>query len=358
MTGDIYRDLQKYLETLSFGFPATESGIEIKILKKIFSEEEVKMYLNMKEVPETPQEVAERIKKNPKEVADFLAQMASDGLLFRFVDGAEVRYAVCPFMIGLFENNVPIGDKELKELMEKYCAEKFTEHVGKMLQKATSFRVVPVGMSIDTLQKVSTYDINREYLKSQESIAVIDCACRTKKVGSGKECNSPREVCMAFGWYADYLVQNKLGRAVSREEALEIQNQCEEAGLISLRGNLKEGGITLCHCCKCCCIGLQGGKKLPRPADAFVSNFYASVNSDLCTGCETCVDRCQMEAIRIEDDVAVIDRDRCIGCGVCVPACPVDALGLVQKGKKEEPMDLVELLTKINQAREECVQSR
>ena len=50
-----------------------------------------------------------------------------------------------------------------------------------------------------------------------------------------------------------------------------------------------------------------------------------------CIGCETCVDRCHMDAIDIVDEKSVINLDRCIGCGLCVSTCPTDSLSLVKK---------------------------
>ena len=66
------------------------------------------------------------------------------------------------------------------------------------------------------------------------------------------------------------------------------------------------------------------------------SNYYAVVDKDDCTGCETCLDRCQMEAIAIIDEKAEINLDRCIGCGLCVTTCPADALKLVKKPESEQ----------------------
>jgi Na+-translocating ferredoxin:NAD+ oxidoreductase subunit B len=71
-----------------------------------------------------------------------------------------------------------------------------------------------------------------------------------------------------------------------------------------------------------------------------VSNHYAAVDPDLCTACEICMERCQMDAVSIgHDDIAVIDRDRCIGCGLCVTTCPVEAMGLKPKalGERRDP---------------------
>ena len=49
----VYRNLQKHLDSQAVGFPATKSGVEIKILKHIFSpdEAEIATYLNYKPEP-------------------------------------------------------------------------------------------------------------------------------------------------------------------------------------------------------------------------------------------------------------------------------------------------------------------
>jgi hypothetical protein len=49
MSENIYRQLQQRLDFYSMGFPATESGIELKILKHLFSEDDAKMFLSFQE---------------------------------------------------------------------------------------------------------------------------------------------------------------------------------------------------------------------------------------------------------------------------------------------------------------------
>jgi len=61
MTESIYRDLQQRLDKYSLGFPATESGVEIKILKELFSEADAEMFLALSPMLEPPDAVAERI---------------------------------------------------------------------------------------------------------------------------------------------------------------------------------------------------------------------------------------------------------------------------------------------------------
>jgi NAD-dependent dihydropyrimidine dehydrogenase PreA subunit len=52
----------------------------------------------------------------------------------------------------------------------------------------------------------------------------------------------------------------------------------------------------------------------------------AVVNKDTCTGCESCVDSCPVEAISMKGELAVISADDCIDCGACVGECPVEAI--------------------------------
>jgi Na+-translocating ferredoxin:NAD+ oxidoreductase subunit B len=49
---DIYRELQKHLDKMPVGFPATESGVEIRILKHLFTSEEAKISLSLSAIPE------------------------------------------------------------------------------------------------------------------------------------------------------------------------------------------------------------------------------------------------------------------------------------------------------------------
>ena len=62
------------------------------------------------------------------------------------------------------------------------------------------------------------------------------------------------------------------------------------------------------------------------------------VEAELCIGCGDCVERCQLEALSLPEDVAVVDYGRCVGCGVCVVTCPVEALRLERRPEGEVPV--------------------
>ena len=57
----------------------------------------------------------------------------------------------------------------------------------------------------------------------------------------------------------------------------------------------------------------------------------AHVNPDICTGCETCVEECPVEAISMDGDVAKVDEELCTECGLCVDACPSEAISIKEQ---------------------------
>ena len=172
-------------------------------------------------------------------------------------------------------------------------------------------------------------------------------------------CGKPLEVCFSFGSHADYYVENGLGRYIGKEEAKEIVIASEKAGLVMQPFNAQKIG-GMCSCCGDCCGMLRSLKMQPNPAAAVRSNYFARVDDDLCTGCETCLERCQMEAIEVVDGAAGINLDRCIGCGLCVTTCPTEAIRLVRKPEDqiyEPPQSGVETYIRIMQERGKLAQS-
>jgi len=76
---------------------------------------------------------------------------------------------------------------------------------------------------------------------------------------------------------------------------------------------------------------------MPEPGNYVLSNYYSEIDAELCTGCGTCIERCQVNAISLTDDKSLIDRKRCIGCGNCVSFCPSDAISLQKKEQEVIP---------------------
>lgn len=303
----------------------------MKILKKLFTEEEARMYLDLTLELESAKEVAARTGRDPAEAERVLQGMMKKGLVFpRFPkkEGEPFYYAAAPFAHGIFEHQLKRMDRELALLIEEYFREGFVTKL------VLPMRTVPVSTAVADGKSIAPYDDVRRIIKSKDRISLSECVCLVQHEAAGHACSQPREVCMGFDFYADYYVATGMGRWATREEALARLDECEEAGLIPQFSN-SENPEALCNCCPECCGALRLLKMSPEPGLVAATNHYAELNADLCTACGICVDRCRMDAITLGDEVAEINRKRCIGCGLCVSTCPEDALSLMEKPESE-----------------------
>lgn len=50
-----------------------------------------------------------------------------------------------------------------------------------------------------------------------------------------------------------------------------------------------------------------------------------------CIGCRICEKNCPADAVKVENNHAVIDYAKCIGCGICAQKCPKKIIGTVIK---------------------------
>ncbi len=330
MSQDPYRMLQERLDTYSLGFPSTESGVEIELLKELFTDEDARVFLALSPMLETPEAIAGKIGLPADEARARLEDMAGRGLLFRSKKGETLKYGAIPFMHGLVEFNTTRMSERFAEFLERYFREGFSEAIAKT--SGLFLRTIPVDSSIVPEHHVASFDDAAEILKKANPIVVSECTCRKHAGIMHTDCGRPVETCFMFGSMARYYIDYDIGREVGFDEAMDILRKCNEAGLVVQPGTA-QNPAGMCNCCGDCCAVLRGLKLLPKPAEAVFSNHHAVVDASLCSGCEACVERCQMEALALNDIAAVIaiDMDRCIGCGLCVTACPSEALALEVK---------------------------
>ncbi len=333
MAEELYRQLQERLNMYSLGFPATKSGIEIRIMQKLFNPEDAEIFLALSPKLEKPGDVAERIGKSAEEAAKILEDMARRGLLFRMVKDGTASYGAIPFMHGIMEFQVKRYDRELADMMEQYFSDGFHEAIA--ANAGLFLRTIPVGESVSPEYHVAAFEDAMEILRNAPVIAVSECICRKEKKTIGKGCDKPHENCFMFGSMARYYIDNGLGRQVGLEEAIEIVLASQKAGLVTQPGTA-QNPAGMCNCCGDCCGVLAAVKRDPRPASLVFSNFQAAVAADQCSGCGACLDRCQMEALALDGNgTAEVNLNRCIGCGLCITECPTGALALAPRSGQE-----------------------
>jgi len=332
MASRIYYELRERLDEYSIGFPSSPSGVEITILERLFTPEEAELFLQMNLVIETPVVIAERSGRDPEEVTVLLEQMAKKGTIFRLRRDDRDRYAAVPFVLGIYEFQAGAITNPMAALYFKYFEEALIDRIALHEQL---LRPIPVNRAIDAGISVATYEDSREIVKKQKLIAVTRCLCREEKHLLGAGCNKPLEVCMAFGAGAQHFIDIGRARPVSVDEALKILDLAEEAGLVTQPANSQNPGA-ICNCCRDCCVQLRTLNRMARPAEMVVSNYFAAIESESCSGCGTCEDRCPMRAVGMsEEATAAINLDRCIGCGLCVTTCPTGALRLQRKSEEQ-----------------------
>src|ERR1035437_4661179 len=337
----LYRRLQQHLDRMPVGFPATQSGVEIRILERLFTPEEAEIALELSAIPETAATIHKRFKSRMTltELKDKLGQMGEKGNILAWPIEGAVHYAKMIFVIGMYERQsktlTPEFERDTRQYMEEAFGQAFHN------QKTTQLRIVPVNKQIAIERCVPPYDQIRAHVEASPGpFATITCICRHGKDLTGESCKQTklRDNCLMIGGAAQWAADSGTGQAVSREEMLNLLDQADKEGLVLEPENTKSP-MFVCCCCGCCCNVLHSAKRLPNPAEYFSSNFYAAVAPDLCESCGTCEVRCQMDAISSPEGKAVVDRLRCIGCALCVTTCPSGALRLEPIEKPRIPPD-------------------
>jgi electron transport complex protein RnfB len=345
---EVYEKLAEYLNRLPEGYPRTGTGVEIRILRRLFTPEEAALAPLLTLNPEPPAAIAARGGLDPEDAGPRIEEMARKGLIFRIRKGPDVLYMAAPFIVGIWEFHVndlnPGLIKDVSELIPHF----FTQNTQ---LKSPQLRTIPIGRALPSTQKILAYEEARGIIADQKKIVVAPCICRREHKMMGAGCDRPMESCLVFGHGAEYYEENGLGRPIDQREAFEILDEAEKAGLVLQPSNTQKVS-NICTCCGCCCQILLNLKKLPEPANHAASNYFAVIDPELCVGCGTCVDRCQMDAVQIDGESASVLRKRCIGCGLCVTTCPQEAIRLQEKPDAEKSipfrnrMERFELITR------------
>ncbi|MBI4773784.1 MAG: 4Fe-4S binding protein [Deltaproteobacteria bacterium] len=331
MNSDVYSRLRERLDEYSIGFKSTGTGVEIRLLKALFTEEEAEMYLNLTRSLQTAADIAGSTGQSVERTEEILQNMTEKGLTIpRFPKNDEpFYYSAAPYLHGLLEHQIKRIDKDTAGLMLEL------NRVGYFSRGPAPLRTIPIHTVVDSDAQVAPYEDVTKVIDRKRRFCVADCACSVVRQAAEHPCERPREVCFLFDFYADYYIERGLGREVDKRELLEILKECDKSGLVPQFGN-SVNPDALCNCCPDCCESLLAIKRTPKPAKYANSNYYSTVAAEDCIGCETCIGRCPMGAVTLSDQgVAHIHPDRCIGCGLCVSTCSEGAIQLVRKSEEK-----------------------
>ena len=264
-----------------------------------------------------------------------LKQMARRGLIVARRGSGELAFGLMPFVVGVYEEQLPRLDREMALLFEQYLQE---SRGGPIIGAAPAIqRVIPVEEAIPVTLEVFPYESASSLLEQAKSWAVRDCICRTQQHLLGKGCDRPLSVCISFAPVENVFTDDGTTRPVSKEDALHLLHEAEEAGLVHTLGNHRGQHYYICNCCACCCGVLRGVAEFSVPTAIAHSDFRSAVDAAICTGCGACLERCQFGALSLNEQICQVDAIRCVGCGLCVSACGAGALRLERRPAGETP---------------------
>ncbi len=369
---NVYRKLQQHLDKMPVPFPATESGVEIRILKHLFTPDDARVALALSMIPEPVAVIHRRLRRDGmtrEALAEQLARLSDAGLIMGVPSSRGPLYGKTVFVIGFYEAQLNRLTPEFERDVLQYFEEAF--HTALMATTRTpQMRVVPINRDVPVPDRaIGRYDdIATIVRKSDGPFAAMNCICKQGKEVLGETCRQTtnHEHCLSLGPAARVIIERGKGRLISREEMLSLLEQADHLGLV-LQPQNTENPLFVCCCCGCCCGVLTTAKKLPEPAKFFSTNYSAHVDDERCQACGTCTPRCPMDAVSLvaprvqegdtvarafrppdqtglesdatstDGESAFVDEQRCIGCGLCVSTCPSGAMQLVHHPTERVP---------------------
>ena len=347
---EIYSRFINWLDKAWWRLPASEHLLPS--IKAFFTPEEAALLTGLPFMPTELKELAILKSMEADDLATMLDTLAGKGAVGRMEKGGGIFYslndAFSIFFRGPFYAMEPDPSaRAMAPPLNRYF------HDGLMDQLAPAhtkpLRTIPINRTVEDPRGIMPYEDVTGIIESQNFLAVTKCACRQRKRldPHSSACQHPEEVCLHFGNLARYLVETGIGRRISKEEARDILKVAAEAGLVHAVSNREQEADTICNCCSCSCLFFESYHVLKHHKSHDFSNYRVRTNPETCKACGLCMQRCPVQALKLEDSslaknerrkaAKLVNSDHCLGCGVCVYKCPTQSLILEPRPEVHPP---------------------
>jgi len=353
---ETYKELIEWFRKSGAYVPGSKELLPL--MKACYSPQDAKLLAGMPLTLTEIDSLSELKSIDPDELSARLDEMAGRGLVFRSKTEKKIKYRPNPPRFVFLRSFFWPGRRDkytrsVSPLVTHYYLDGFGDHWKEV--KTKGLRAIPVNRVIADPRSILPYeDVVRELCK-HSLFAVAHCACRHRANTDPNlpDCKHETENCLHFGKLARYIIENKLGRQIGREECEDILQTSAKAGLVHAISNWQDNVDTICNCCKCCCVYFQGFHALGHAGSMNPSNYEVRLSGNKCKACGLCVERCPMGAIELrscpgarnkEGKAAAPNPGLCIGCGVCANSCPTKSLILFLRPEiVEPPRDVADL---------------
>lgn len=373
---EIYEGLISWLQKTWYGLPEAD---ELRpLLKATYTPQEASLLTGMPFKGNNLEKLAEMKNMPPDQLREKLDALAQKGLVWRTVKGDTVRYSLndeflTAYRLSFYPGGTDERSKAMAPWANQYYYHGYWDQWDHTHQKPS--RVLPIQGTIEDTREILPYEEVVKVLDQMDYFTVTTCPCRHRKNldPDFPDSKYPMEVCLHFGRLGHYLVENGLGREITREETEEILLKSAKAGLVHGMANMQEAPDTICNCDPDCCVMFEAFHKLKHAEGITPSNYLARTNDETCIGCGLCVKRCPMDALQLEDHpeikdrvtvvaadnekgkkelknkqgkLAVLETKLCVGCGVCAFKCPSKSLVLERREEIDHPPKNVQEYTR------------
>ncbi|MGD2248628.1 MAG: 4Fe-4S binding protein [Candidatus Methanofastidiosia archaeon] len=329
---------EKLRKKMSIWIVHIEKSPELmEILRIMFTTEEAELLSEAFSAPfqefKTVEEIAQCTEKSEEKVRNIIKNLKKESLIFSCIDEKteELRYSLLPLEYGSLSYLAITREPEKRDvilpLFQKICTGEIA--MGSGVTEYPWGRIIPVGESVVVVNKILPYKEVKDVINTARTIAVVPCFCRTQN-----PCTHPVETCMGFNEGADYMVEGGFGRYLNHDEALDLLDTVEDAGLVHTAVYTQKGITFMCNCCICACPILRRLKDSENPRALTSSGEIPQINQDVCTVCGTCIEICPLDAHCYYPDeenpeIIGLKENQCVGCGLCMSHCSNNAITMV-----------------------------
>jgi Pyruvate/2-oxoacid:ferredoxin oxidoreductase delta subunit len=300
------------------------------------------------------EKLAKKVNLPEQNLQEMVTHLEKKGLLFSFInkkDNNKLYYTI-PFLFpGLFEwyfASIFVNSDEKREgakIFNKLDSEVFSDfasnyEISRVVPAIKGEKLVQLDQNVEVgKSQILLFEDVRKILENSWAIAVMPCPCRIYHGILGDACDRPIDVCINLNSVAEYIDRVGIGRKITLDEAIQILEKAEKAGLVHIANNQSDKHSFICNCCPDCCGFLSLYNKLKFLKGAVAkSNFLPRIDQTLCSKCKKCVTICPVNAAFIKygakedlsDAKVIIREDICLGCGLCASNCPKEAIKLAK----------------------------